>query len=233
VGVTTPGGTAGRVLRCIPVSVRVVLAHRSALIRAMLRVTDPARMHVVGETRSATELLSLCLSERPDAVLAGSALDDGRIEDVLDELVQRDLPVVVLSEDPSPERLVWALERGASGYLMDDCSPEQVVEALLAVAEGDAALHPVAAGTILSQWRRFRTESAAPAAVLTPRERDVLAAMARGLPAKAIGRELGMALKTVENHKIRIFDKLRARTQAQAVSLAIGYGLVPDAAELV
>src|SRR5207249_11530563 len=106
----------------------------------------------------------------------------------------------------------------------------QVAGAGLAVRDGAAALHPVAAGTILSQWRRLRVaQSAMTRNSLTPRESEILAAMADGHAAKAIARQLGVALKTVENHKIRIFDKLGARSQAQAVALAIGQGLLPTA----
>jgi DNA-binding CsgD family transcriptional regulator len=65
-------------------------------------------------------------------------------------------------------------------------------------------------------------------ASLTVREHDVLVAMADGLPAKSIARRLGMAVKTVENHKIRIYDKLGVRTQAHAVAVAIGQGLLAD-----
>jgi two-component system nitrate/nitrite response regulator NarL len=87
----------------------------------------------------------------------------------------------------------------------------------------------VAASTILSQWRSLRLQgSAAPfrRSELTPREEQVLEAMVEGLAAKAIAKRLGVATKTVENHKIRIFDKLGVRTHAQAVSLTIGQGLL-------
>jgi DNA-binding NarL/FixJ family response regulator len=78
------------------------------------------------------------------------------------------------------------------------------------------------------QWRTSRG-SGSQRASLTPREREVLMALAKGLTTKAIARRLGVAMKTVESHKIRLFSKLGARTQAHAVSIAIGQHLVaPD-----
>jgi DNA-binding NarL/FixJ family response regulator len=85
---------------------------------------------------------------------------------------------------------------------------------------------------LLEQWRRLRdagrigTVGGGVSPSLTVREMDVLVAMADGLPAKAVARRLGVAVKTVENHKIRIYDKLGVRTQAHAVSLAISQGLL-------
>src|SRR5436305_1144934 len=72
-----------------------------------------------------------------------------------------------------------------------------------------------------------------PRSNLTPRELDVLEAMSDGLATKAIASRLGVATKTVENHKVRIFDKLGVRTQAQAVSLAIGHGLLSRPPDLL
>jgi DNA-binding NarL/FixJ family response regulator len=140
----------------------------------------------------------------------------------------------VVCDDPSPERLTRILELGASGYLRHDTTPEQVLEAVEWVAGGAAVLAPAAAATVLDQWRRQRVPAAMASsggslAALTAREQDVLEAMGDGLPAKLIARRLGVAVKTVENHKIRVFEKLGVHTQAQAVSMAIGQGMLANA----
>jgi DNA-binding NarL/FixJ family response regulator len=87
----------------------------------------------------------------------------------------------------------------------------------------------------LQQWRRLRSAPVLSAGEkrprLTPRELEILIKMTDGLATKAIARSLGVAVKTVENHKIRIFDKLGVRTQAHAVAMAIGHGLVPGQRE--
>lgn len=217
---------------------RLITAHRSTFIRDVLRISGVARkIFVVGEARSATELVELCRSEQPDVVYAEDRFDDGsEIESVLVLLLATGARVIVVCDDPSPERLTRVLSLGAHGYLRHDTTPEQVLDAVESVACGAAVLGPAATATVLEQWRRLREPGSAGlvrggiAPSLTAREHDVLTAMADGLPAKSIARRLGMAVKTVENHKIRIYDKLGVRTQAHAVSLAISQGLLANSA---
>lgn len=217
-------------------SIRLITAHRSTFIRDVLRLSGVARgIIVVGEARSASELVELCRSERPDVVYAEDSFDDGsEIEWVLVLLVGAGARVIVVCDDRSPERLTRILELGASGYLRHDTTPDQVLDAIEAVAGGASVLGPAATATVLNQWRRqrepaARAASGATGAALTPREHDVLEAMSDGLPAKMIAARLGVAVKTVENHKIHIFDKLGVRTQAQAVSRAISHGMLDQA----
>lgn len=217
-------------------TVRLITAHSSTFIRDILRLSGLGRgVIVVGEARTAGELVELCRSEEPDVVYTEGSFDDGsEIESALVLLVAAGARVIVVCDDPSPERLTRILELGASGYLRHDTSPEQVLDAVQSVAGGAAVLGPAATATVLDQWRHLRRPaalavSAATPAALTPRETDVLEAMADGLPAKLIARRLSMAVKTVENHKIRIFDKLGVHTQAQAVSMAISQGMLANA----
>jgi len=206
---------------------RVVIAHRSTVIRDVVRLLGASRaVVVVGETSRPAALAGLCRSEHPDVTIAEATFEDGtEIESLLTDLQATDTRTLVVGGDPSPERLTRALLLGASGYLHDDASLEQVVEAIGAVADGGSVLGPTAAATILEQWRRLR-EHKAEASALTARELDVLVAMAEGLGAKAIARRLGVALKTVESHKFRIFEKLGVHSQAHAVALAITHGLL-------
>ena len=218
-------------------AIRIVTAHRSTFIRDVLRLSGEARgIVVVGEARSATGLVELCHREHPDVVYSEDSFDDGsEIEWALVLLVGAGARVIVVCDDPSPERLTRILELGASGYLRHDTTPMQVLDAIESVAGGASVLGPAATGVVLDQWRRQR-EPAALAAfggnapqTLTNREHDVLEAMSDGLPAKLIARRLGVAVKTVENHKIHIFDKLGVRSQAQAVSQAISQGMLDQA----
>jgi DNA-binding NarL/FixJ family response regulator len=214
------------------VHTRVVLADPNALVRSLLRVAMlRGALTVVGETSCLDELLELCAGERPDVVVTNSDFDEGVIDGHLRTLLTGDTRVVVLTRDPSPERLTALLAAGVSGYLLREVDPDAVVESVRAVARGEIALHPVAASTVVDQWRRMRSDGHRPAAsndrlALTPREADVLGAMADGLSTKAIARRLGVAVKTVENHKTRVFDKLGVRSQAHAVAIAIGQGLL-------
>jgi DNA-binding NarL/FixJ family response regulator len=210
--------------------IRVVVADDQTYSRDLLRRTlEASGVHVVGETVTCAELVALCAAEVPDVVVTDIDLADGPVEGCLGELAEAGAAVLVFCDDPSPERVTAVLVEHAAGYLLRDASPARVVDAVRTVAAGGAALDPLAATTILGQWRRLRSEPQAALdrrATLTRREQEVLAAMADGLPTKAIARRLGVALKTVENHKLRVFDKLGVRTHAQAVSVALAHGLI-------
>ncbi len=210
-------------------AVRVILAEPSALIRSLLRVAlSSGGAAVVGETTSVIEMLELVDTERPDVVIANCVLRDGDLDPHLAGLASSGVRVLVLARDASPERLTGLLVGGAFGYLLHDSAPDSIVEAVEAVARGDIALHPIAASVIVDQWRRLRgdTGRSNERLELTPREVEVLSAMVDGLSNKAIARRLGVAVKTIENHKTRVFDKLGVRTQAHAVGLAISQGLL-------
>jgi DNA-binding NarL/FixJ family response regulator len=212
--------------------VRLVVADSSTLLRRLLRtVCGRHGLRVVAETPSLADLLELCTTETPDVVVTAATLADGEVGPAhVSAMAGQGIRLLVVCDDPSPERLTALLAAGVSGYLMHDSAPDEIARAVAEVARGSAVLHPSAAGTILLQWRRLRDEAGSGLSPtrpeLTPREIDVLTAMADGLAAKAIARRLGVAVKTVENHKIRVFDKLGVHTQAHAVSLAIGHGLL-------
>jgi DNA-binding CsgD family transcriptional regulator len=95
------------------------------------------------------------------------------------------------------------------------------------VAERGAALHFRVAALVLGQWRACRQEHPRLALSLTPRELEVLAGLVRGDTTKAMAARLGIAHKTVESHRLRLFDKLGAKSQAHAVSMAVSLGLIP------
>lgn len=211
--------------------IRIVVAAPSLLLRNLLGdACQRIGAVTVGEASRATDLVEVCRGLRPDVVVTDESLDDGDVDEQLASVLDAGSRVLVLCDECSPERFTSLLAEGVSGVLLHDNRPEQVAEAVASIASGAAVLHPVAAGTILCQWRRLRSQPASlhawPRAVPTAREREVLGAMADGLVTKAIADRLGVSTKTVESHKTRIFDKLGVRTQAQAVSLAIGLGLL-------
>lgn len=213
--------------------VRVVISHRSAIVREVLRMLGVAsEIYVVGDANRAETLLELCRDERPTVALVEADFACGTpVEEVIPDVLATGARVVVICDDPSPERLTRILASGVSGYLRSDIAPSALLESLAAVAGGAAVLDPSAAATVLEQWRRLRDGAdGLPTRLpdLTSRETEVLAAMADGLSTKAIALRLDMAVKTVENHKTRIFDKLGVPTQAAAVTYAIGHGLLTN-----
>jgi DNA-binding NarL/FixJ family response regulator len=208
----------------------VVIGHDDELVREMLGLACLRKeVEVVGMAVTYEDLLALCVELGPDVAVTGDRLDGRWVEDVLDSVLATDVRVIVLSADPSPERLGHLLARDLSGFLSHDAGPDEVVSGIVAVARGEMALNSAVLTTILHQWRRLRSQPATIGvtrrAALTPREQEIMAAMTDGLAAKAIAARLGMATKTVENHKIRIFEKLGVKSHAHAVTVSMAYGL--------
>lgn len=208
----------------------VVIAHDDDLVRDMLRLAcDRGGVEVVGEAVTYDDLLYQCAGVHPQVAVVADRLGGAMVEETVPALVGTGTKVIVLSADPSPDRLGRLMARDLCGYLSHDAGPDEVVGAIQAVARGEVALNPEVLTTILHQWRRLRAQPISVGSrrrpALTPRELDILTAMSDGLAAKAIALRLGVALKTVENHKIRIFEKLGVRSHAHAVTVALAYGL--------
>jgi DNA-binding NarL/FixJ family response regulator len=211
---------------------RVLVANPSPLLRSVQRrACESHSMEVVGQACSCAEAMAQTRQSRPHVVLSSASFDDGPLSGILRGVLATNARVLVVGEAPSASLLNTLLIAGISGYLyIDQIGVGELAAGVRTVAKGDAALHPAAAALVLQQWRATRTtppvDAAAPRSDLTARELEVLTAMAEGLATKAIALRLGVALKTVENHKARVFAKLGARNHAHAVSLAIAQGLL-------
>ena len=223
----------------MPDNSSVAIAADDALVRQVLRrACEDHGITVVGEAANQRELHQLCTSHdpAPGVVVTTECLDGVFIEESVAAALAN-FPVIALSADPSTARAVALLGGRLSGYLTYDSGLEDVANGVVAVAAGNVAIDPAVVSTIVEQWRRLRGQPVAIASrrrsSLTARELDVLAAMTEGLSGKAIAARLGVALKTVENHKIRVFDKLGVRSQAHAVTVAYSMGLSPEAPDRV
>jgi DNA-binding NarL/FixJ family response regulator len=216
---------------------KIVVADPSALLRdTMAAAFDTAPdIQVVGAADSLSALLRACRSTAPQVVVAAPRFADGSLHEHVGELLMGDTRVLAISDATTDASITQLLFAGASGCLSwRDAAPSDLVGATRDVAAGRAALHPMAAAAVLAQWRGVRGAGSAthpPTAAigtspLTAREADVLAALARGLPTKTIGRELAISPKTVESHVGRLLAKLGARSRAQAVSIAHDRGLL-------
>lgn len=119
--------------------------------------------------------------------------------------------VVILTSFSDRARILDALDAGATGYLLKDAEPDQLLRGIRAAAVGEAPLAPRAASELLAERHETR-----PASGLTPREREVLAMVAEGLPNKLIARRLEISEKTVKAHLTRIFERLGVSDRTQA-----------------
>ena len=212
-------------------AVSVVVAHEDSLPRDIIAHACAQRhnLRVVGCIATGAEIMTSCLPSPPRVIVVSDTISE-QFDEVIDALLVVGTRVLVICTNPSLERVIHLLELGVHGVMLEDSSPLEVATGVQAVARGGVVINPTVAVTLVQHWSRLRQELARSDArigrSLTPRESEVLEAMVEGLSTKAIARRLGVAYKTVENHKIRVFEKLQVRTHAQAVSVAIEHQLV-------
>jgi len=216
-------------------TIRVVVADDQALVRAgfCVLVDSAADLQVVGEAGDGVEAVELARRERPDVVLMDirmptmDGLEATRRITALDEAAG--VRILMLTTFHLDEYVYQALRAGASGFLLKDTPPADLLAAIRVVAAGDALLAPRVTRRLIEEFAR-RPEPAlgtpGALAVLTDREREVLALVARGLSNTEIAEQLVVSPATSKTHVSRILTKLGARDRAQLVMLAYETGLV-------
>jgi DNA-binding NarL/FixJ family response regulator len=214
--------------------IRVVLADDQALVRAgfvsLLDAQDD--IEVVGQADDGEEAIRLAAELSPDVVLMDIRMPgvDGlsatrRI--VADERLA-DVRVVILTTFGLDEYVFDAIRSGASGFLVKDTEPEELVQAVRVVAGGEALLSPSVTKQLIAEFATRAKEPVDAAGIeeLTDREREVLALVAEGLSNDEIAGRLFVSPATAKTHVSRAMGKLRARDRAQLVVIAYESGLV-------
>ena len=170
-------------------------------------------IELVGLAADGAEGIELALSTRPDVVLMDLQMPGLDGVEATSRILSscEGTRVVVLTSFSDRERILDALDAGATGYLLKDAAPDELLRGIHAAAAGQAPLAPKAATELLAERRDVR-----PATELTPREREVLVMVAEGLPNKLIARRLEISEKTVKAHLTRIFERIGVSDRTQA-----------------
>jgi DNA-binding NarL/FixJ family response regulator len=215
----------------MPIGVLVV--DDQALVRAGFRVlveSDP-ELEVVGEAENGADAVKLAASVSADVVLMDIRMPvmDGLEATRRIAASARSAPrVLILTTFDLDEYVFDALRAGASGFLLKDRPPEELLAAVRVIAAGDALLAPSVTRRLIAYYVRQPDDRRPPPALdeLTPREREVLVLIAKGLSNTEIAERLFMSVPTAKTHVSRILSKLDARDRAQLVVLAYESGLV-------
>ena len=217
--------------------IRVAVADDQQLVRSgfcvLLRSTTD--IEVVGEAADGIEAIDLALSELPDVVLMDIRMPgkDGlaATRELLSDPRAAGVRVLILTTFDLDEYVFEALRAGASGFLLKDTRPEDLLDAVRVVAAGEALLSPAVTRTLITEFVK-QPAGATPAAAqqvleaLTQRELEVLSAVARGLSNAEIAAELYMSHATAKTHVSHLLMKLDARDRAQLVVAAYEAGVV-------
>ena len=213
---------------------KVLIVDDQSLVRAGFRMileSEP-EIEVVGEAADGLTAVLAARETEPDVILM-----DVRMPNVdgleatrrLLEGKEHGPRILILTTFDLDEYVYEALRAGASGFLLKDTPPEQLVEAIRVVAGGDALLSPSVTKRVIEEFvSKKRPAQAKPRGLddLTAREREVMTLVARGLSNAEIARELWVSETTVKTHVARVLRKLRVRDRVQAVVYAYESGLV-------
>jgi DNA-binding NarL/FixJ family response regulator len=211
------------------VSIRLLLADDHRMLREGLRRTmEEEGLEVVGEAGDGEEALRLAASLRPDVVLMDvtmPVLDGVEATRQLHEHLP-EIPVVMLTMHADREVLARAIRAGAAGYLVKDCSTDEVVRTVRVAASGETALSPEIAASMLAEAQRIEAPADELEPIISKREEEVLQLVADGLSTSEVAAKLYISIKTVKNHLASIYEKLDSRDRTQAVLRAVRMGII-------
>jgi DNA-binding NarL/FixJ family response regulator len=214
--------------------IRVAIADDQQLIRGGFRSLLEAEpdIEIVGEAGSGAEAVALVTATRPDVVLMDIRMPDGDGLWATEQIVQKPelagTHIVIVTTFELDEYVGRAIRAGASGFLVKDTEPVELIRAVRVVAGGDALLSPGVTKRLLERISGQLREApdTAQLNVITEREREVLALVGQGLTNDEIGRKLFLSPLTAKTHVSRIMSKLGARDRVQLVVIAYETGLV-------
>jgi NarL family two-component system response regulator LiaR len=212
-------------------SIRVAIADDHAVVRQGLRTFLELQdgMDVVGEAADGEEAVALVERTAPDVVLLDLVMPRVDGLEAIRRIRERApaTRILVLTSFADDHTVLPAVRAGAAGYLLKDVQPPELAGAIRTVHAGEALLAPTVATMLVEQLAAEDGAGAERGEHLTPREREVLALVARGRANKAIALDLGVSERTVKTHVSNILGKLNLTDRTQAAVYAVHHGIVP------
>ena len=210
--------------------VRVLIADDHTLVRESLvsLLESGGDVQVVAQAADGLETVETAIATRPDVVVTDISMP--RLNGI--EVVRRlrealpDTRVLVLTMHQEDEYVLQAVRFGAAGYMVKDSAASELLIAVRSLHAGRGYFGPQAAKALAKQLQHPERDLGDPYGELTPREREVFHLLAEGLTTKEIARQLGISVKTAENHRARVLAKLGVRNTAELVRYALRRGLL-------
>jgi DNA-binding NarL/FixJ family response regulator len=211
-------------------TIRIVLADDHNLVRSGLKslLSEMKNVEVVAEAANGRQAVELVRSAKPDVVLMDIAMNELNGIDAC-EIITREHPAVrtiILSMHDSGEYVAKALKAGAKGYVLKDAAPLELEFALQAVSVGETYLSPRVSRQVVQSYVQPAASAAAGLEALSPRQTEILKAIAGGRSTKQIAYDLGLSVKTIETHRAQIMERLDIHDLAGLVRFAIRVKLV-------
>ena len=212
-------------------AIRILIADDHTLVRSGFRslIEDRDLFEVVGEAANGRETVSLARDLKPNVILMDINMPDLNGMEATRQIVDFDpsIKIIGLSIYSDKVFISGMLKAGASGYLLKDCQPEELVEAIFAVRHNEVFISSKIMGTVIGDYRKFLLqESVSPEVLLTEREREVLQLIAEGKNTKQIASDLSVSVKTIETHRQNLMHKLDIYNVQDLVKYAIKYGII-------
>jgi DNA-binding NarL/FixJ family response regulator len=210
-------------------AVRIAIVDDQRLfVDGLARILSIQRdMEVVGRAHTGEEAVELCLREDPDVVLMDLSMPGmggiSATRSILGLLPRTQ--VLILTVHTDDLNLFQAIKAGAQGYILKDCTPDELASAIKAVYAGSTVMSPYIAKKTMTTFEGIRSKTELTPS-LTERELEVIQALAQGKSNKEIARGLEISEKTVRNHASNIYKKLHIFDRTQAVIYAVRRGLV-------
>lgn len=205
--------------------IKVLVADDHAVWRSGMRAELGEAFWVVGEAEDAPSAIEMAARLEPDVIAADLRMPDGGGLRVAAELSDR-FPVVILTVSEAHDDLLAAIGAGAVGYLVKSSTVAEIGAGLAAASRGEPVFSASLAALVLGDFTRAaRTPDGKPVKALSAREREVLRLVARGSTYRAVGEELFIAERTVENHVRNILEKLRLNRRDELIRWAAKRGL--------